>query len=166
MKLPRRNFLHLAAGAAALPGVTAAGSALAQPVTGPRVKGPRVWLDMDQKELDDAYDQRVYALNAQQVIDRCGRLSELVRERLGAPKRLAYGPTAIEALDLYPTKAANAPINIFVHGGGWRSGMAKGNAHQAEMLVNAGAHHAVLDFNNVIETGGNLMTMADQIRRG
>jgi len=44
--------------------------------------------------------------------------------------------------------------------------MAKGNAHQAEMLVNAGAHHAVLDFNNVIETGGNLMTMADQIRRG
>ena len=26
-----------------------------------RVKGPLVWLDMDQKELDDAYDQAVYA---------------------------------------------------------------------------------------------------------
>jgi arylformamidase len=165
MKLPRRQFLHLAAGAAASTAMTASDLALSQPLA-QRAKGPLVWLDMDQKELDDAYDQRVYAPNAQQVIDRCGRLSELVRERLGAPKRLAYGPTAIEALDLYPTKSANAPINIFVHGGGWRSGMAKGNAHQVEMLVNAGAHHAVLDFNNVIETGGNLMTMADQIRRG
>jgi arylformamidase len=37
---------------------------------------------------------------------------------------------------------------------------------QAETLVNAGTHLAVLDFNNVIETGGDLMTMADQIRRG
>jgi hypothetical protein len=27
-------------------------------------------------------------------------------------------------------------------------------------------YHAVLDFNNVIETRGDLMTMADQIRRG
>ncbi len=27
------------------------------------VKGPPVWLDMDQKELDDAYDQTVYAPN-------------------------------------------------------------------------------------------------------
>jgi arylformamidase len=105
-------------------------------------------------------------MNMQQVIARCERISELVRERLGAPKRLAYGPTPVEALDLYTAKAANAPINIFVHGGAWRAGLAKGNAHHAEMLVNAGAHLAVLDFNNVIETGGNLMTMADQIRRG
>jgi len=28
-----------------------------------RVKGPLVWLDMDQKQLDDAYDQSVYAPN-------------------------------------------------------------------------------------------------------
>jgi arylformamidase len=102
----------------------------------------------------------------QQVLKRGERNSELVRERLGAPRRLAYGPTPIEALDLYPAKAPNAPINVFVHGGAWRVGRAKDNASQAEMLVNAGAHLAVLDFNNVIETGGNLMTMADQVRRG
>jgi arylformamidase len=121
---------------------------------------------MDQKELDDAYDQRVYAANMRQVLARTHRNSELVRERLGAPKRLAYGPTAIEALDLYPTKAADAPINVFIHGGAWRTEVAKDNAAQAEMLVNAGAHLAVLDFNNVIETGGDLMVMADQVRRG
>jgi arylformamidase len=139
---------------------------LAQPTPAVRVKGPPVWLDMDQKELDDAYDQRVYAPNMQQVLARTHRNSELARQRLGAPKRLAYGPTPIEALDLYPTKAANAPINVYVHGGAWRVEVAKDNAAQAEMLVNAGAHLAVLDFNSVIETGGNLMVMADQVRRG
>src|SRR5262249_19287945 len=165
LKLPRRKFLHLAAGAAVLPGVMAASSVLAQPVTGTRVKGPRVWLDMDQKELDDAYDQRVYAPNIQQVIARCERIGELVRERLGNPKRLAYGPTPIEALDLYTTKAANAPVSVFIHGGAWRAELAKDYAYPAEMLVNAGAHFAVLDFINVIEAQGDLMAMADQVRR-
>ena len=32
-----------------------------------RPKGPLVWLDMDQQELDDAYDQLKYAANAQQL---------------------------------------------------------------------------------------------------
>ena len=167
MKLPhRRQFLHLAAGAAASTTMTASSLALAQPVPAARVKGPLVWLGMDQKELDDAYDQRVYAPNMQQVRTRGERNSELARARLGAPKRLTYGPTPIETLHLYAAKAANAPINVFVHGGAWRVGLAKDNAFHAEMLVNAGAHLAVLDFNNVIETGGNLITMADQIRRG
>jgi acetyl esterase/lipase len=86
-------------------------------------EGPAGLLGMDQKELDDAYDQRVYAPNMQQVLTRGERNSELVRARLGAPKRLTYGPTPIEALDLYAAKAANAPINVFVHGGAWRVGL-------------------------------------------
>jgi arylformamidase len=99
------------------------------------------------------------------VLKRCSRNSELVRERLGAPKRFAYGPTAIEALDVFTTAAPNAPVNIFVHGGAWRSGLAANYAYAAEMFVRAGAHHVVLDFNNVLETGGDLMAMADQVRQ-
>jgi len=52
-----------------------------------RVKGPLVWMDMDQKALDDAYDQAVYAPNRDIIIKRCIRNSELARERLGPPKR-------------------------------------------------------------------------------
>src|SRR5262249_38753138 len=126
---------------------------------------PRVWLDMDQKELDDAYDQAAYAPNRDQILKRCARNSELVRERLGNPKRFAYGPTPIEALDVYTTKAANAPVHVFVHGGAWRAGLAKNYAYPAEMIVNAGAHFVVLDFINVIEAQGDLMPMAEQVRR-
>ena len=88
-----------------------------------------------------------------------------MRSRLGAPRRFAYGPTPIEGLDLYPTDRANAPINIFIHGGAWRGGMARDHAYAAELYVRGGAHYIVPDFINVIEAGGNLMPMADQVRR-
>jgi arylformamidase len=140
--------------------------ALAQrPPPPPRVKGPLVWLDMDQQDLDDAYDQLVYAPNRDHILKRCARNSELARERLGAPKRFAYGPTAIEALDVFTTRVPNAPVSVYVHGGAWRTGLALNYAYAAEMFVNAGAHHVVLDFNNVLETGGDLMVMAEQVRR-
>ena len=156
----------LLAGSAAGVVLGGAGAALAQRAPQPpRVKGPPVWLDLDQQELDDAYDQLVYAPNRDHILKRCIRNSELVRERLGAPKRFVYGATEIEGLDVFTTKAPNAPISVFVHGGAWRSGLAKNYAFAAEMFVHAGAHHVVLDFNNVIETGGNLMALAEQVRR-
>ena len=61
-----------------------------------RAMGPLVWLDMDQKALDDAYDQAVYAPNRDQVHKRNQFNSDRVRARLGAPKRLAYGPAEVE----------------------------------------------------------------------
>ena len=131
-----------------------------------RRKGPHVWLDLDQKELDDAYDQAVYAPNRDLVLRRNAVNSEAVRARLGAPKRLRYGPAPIEGLDLYPARAAKAPVAVYVHGGAWRQRFAKDYAFPAEMFVNAGAHYAVLDFPGIEEAGGSLMVMADHVRRG
>ena len=91
-----------------------AASALARPS---RTKGPLVWLDMDQQELDDAYDQIVYAPNREQITKRRIVNSEKTRALLGAPQRMPYGPSESEKLDIYRTSKANAPVNIFVHGG-------------------------------------------------
>jgi len=140
------------------------GSALAQ-APALRQKGALVWLDLDQQELDDAYDQSKYAANLQQIVKRYATNSAAVRKRLGEPVRLAYGPTPIEGLDLYLTRGPNAPIQVFIHGGAWRSGLAKDSAYQAELFVRAGAHYIAVDFNNVLETKGDLLPMADQVRR-
>ena len=129
-----------------------------------RIKGPRVWLDMDQKELDDAYDQTVYAPNQQLLAKRRAAASAAVLERLGPPQRVAYGPSEHEKLDIYKTHRPNAPVNVYVHGGAWRNGEAKNFAAPAEMFVNAGANFAILDFVQVQETGGDLLPMAQQVR--
>jgi arylformamidase len=153
-----------ALGGIAAAAVTAAAPAFAQQPPA-REKGPRVWLDLDQKELDDAYDQARYAPNIDQVVKRYASLSDVTRARLGPPRRLSYGSTPIEGADLYPTKRSNAPVHVFIHGGTWRSGSAKTYAFPAETFVHAGAHYIALDFTNVVETKGDLMPLADQCRR-
>lgn len=125
----------------------------------------RVFLDYDQKALDDAYDQSVYAANRQQLLARFASASAIARRRLGEPQRLAYGPKPIEKLDVFTAKAAHAPVNVFVHGGAWRAGEAKSYHWPAEMFVRAGSHYVAVDFDNVLETGGDLFAMADQVRR-
>ena len=127
--------------------------------------GPKVWLDLDQQALDDAYNQAAYAPNRDQVLARFASNSEMARGRLGAPERFSYGPTPVEKLDLYKAKARQAPIAVFVHGGAWRAGEAKNYAFPAETFVGAGAHYVALDFANVLDTGGDLMPMAEQVRR-
>jgi arylformamidase len=157
MTFSRRSVL----GAATAGALVAIAPALAQQ----RPKGPLVWLDLDQAELDDAYDQSVYAPNQKQVTGRYVSNSEAMRSRLGAPKRFAYGPAPVEGLDVWATKRPAAPINVFVHGGAWRIGSAKDYAFPAELFVNAGAHFVVLDFAPVTELGGDLAAMAEQVRR-
>ena len=160
-----RRFILGAGVMAAASGPVLAQAPAAPPPAPPREKGPRVWLDMDQQELDDAYDQSVYAFNRGNISERRRANSELARSILGPPQRVAYGPTEIEKLDIYRTKRANAPINVFIHGGAWRGGFARDYAFPAETFVHAGAHYLAVDFNNVIETNGDLMPMADQVRR-
>lgn len=161
--LTRRNFVKTAGVALA----TATGCTTSQTDEPPaqRVKGPLVYLDYDQAALDAAYDQRVWAPNMQQVLARLGASSETARSRLGEPERLAYGPTAIESLDVYRTDHANAPIHIYIHGGAWRSGQARTNAFPAEMFVSAGAHYVVPDYVKVQEAGRSLFPLADHVRR-
>src|SRR5438046_4462168 len=102
-----------------------AGSAAALLASRSFAQGPKVFLDYDQAALDAAYDQSRYAPNLQQVIKRYATNSELTRSRLGAPRRVAYGSLPIEQLEIYRTERANAPVHVFVHGGAWRSGVAK-----------------------------------------
>jgi arylformamidase len=129
-----------------------------------RVKGPRVWLDMDQMELDEAYDQSKYAPNQAQVLARRVVNSALARVVLGEPLRRAYGAAEIEQLEVYRTKRPHAPVNVFIHGGTWRNGRSIDFAYLAELFVNAGAHSIILDFNSIDDVGGNLMVLAKQVR--
>ena len=160
-RLTRRSLLAAAATMTAAPAL-AEDCRIGPP---PHEKGPRVFLDYDQIELDAAYDQTVYAPLEGQILQRLASLSAAAQARLGAPQRETYGPSEIEKLDIYRTSRANAPIFVFIHGGAWRGGTAKAYAYAAEMFVKAGAHFVAPDFVNVKETGGDLRPMATQVRR-
>ena len=128
-------------------------------------RGPLVWRDMDQKALDDAYDQDVYAPNRPLIVTRRIAAAERARAILGLPERVAYGPSEYERLDIFRAKIPHAPINVFVHGGAWRRNKGPDYHALAEPLVRAGAHAVILDFINVEQANGDLMPMYEQVRR-
>jgi arylformamidase len=165
VRLTRRGLVAgAAAGAFTLANEpTAAQQCPATPL--PRHKGPPVWLDLDQEALDDAYDQEVYAFNSRNIAERHAANNEKALSAIGTPERMAYGPADIEKLDIYRAKRPNAPTMVFFHGGAWRGGRSAEFAVYAEMFIKAGANFVAVDFNNVIETGGDLFSMVDQCRR-
>ena len=148
---------------AAAPAVSSGAECLIGPPL--HAKGPLVWGDMDQIELDAAYDQDAYAPGAGQIRERYASSSAAARERLGAPQRLAYGPSAVQGLDVYRAPSTNAPIFVYVHGGQWLFGTAAVSAFPAELFIRAGVHFLALDFVGVREAGGDLTVMADQVLR-
>jgi arylformamidase len=152
--------------------LTAAGSACTSiaaaqqkaPGPPPHKKGPRVFLDYDQVELDAAYDQTVYEPDIDQFADRLKADSDVVRSHLGNPQRIPYGTKEKEMLDLYKARGPSAPIFIFVHGGRWRVADAQGYGFPAENFVRHGAHYVALDFDWVQDVGGDLGVLVLQVR--
>lgn len=160
-KITRRIVMAAAAGTLAL----ASQASAQRPPQPPRAKGPLVWRDMDQQDLDDAYDQDVYAPNHEFINQRRAANSENVLKIIGQPERVSYGAAAIEKLEIYRAKRPNAPVNIFLHGGAWRGGRAAQVAYIAEPFIKAGAHFIAVDFDSVLQTGGSLFPVVEQCRR-
>jgi arylformamidase len=158
----------LIAGTAAGTVTLATGDASAQrcPPTPPaRTKGPAIWLDYDQHDMDETYDQSVYAFNQQQTLARSDANNRIATAIIGKSERFAYGSDPIEGVDVWRTRRPNAPVLIYLHGGSWRSGRSADFALYAEPYINAGAHFVSVDFTNVTETKGDLFPLVDQCRR-
>jgi arylformamidase len=157
----------IVAGAAAGTVALASAPAAAQrcPPVGPRTKGPAVYRDLDQIDIDEGYDNDVYAFNSKTVGERRVYNNRVAQSVIGKGERVKYGDAEIERVDIYKTKQPNAPVMIFVHGGSWRGGRAEQFTVYAEPFVKAGANFVVVDFTNVRETGGDIFPMVDQVRR-
>lgn len=129
-----------------------------------------VWRNLTQEDLDRAYNQADYAPNRQQILDRYAVNSADMRRRIGEPETLRYGTRDKEHIDFHRAigiepGGGSAPAVIFVHGGAWRSGLARNYGYLAEIFVRAGAHCLLPEFDWVQDCGGDLLPMADQVGR-
>lgn len=132
---------------------------------GEQAKPGKVFLDYTQKELDDAYDQSVWAKNAQEVIKRYGTSSEAIRAKYRFETR-AYGEGEDNKLDIFaPVKAppaGGAPIQLFIHGGAWRGGRKEMYSFPAPTFVENGALYVAIGFSSIPKV--RLPDMAHQVR--
>lgn len=159
-ELSRRQFLRVSSGTIA--GILAG----CQSIETDSSEDERyVFLDYDKAALDAAYDQRLWADNADDVIARIVARNAHARDVLGDPARRSYGPSEIETLDWYSPATEGGPVHVHFYGGGWRLGQAAGNAFIAELSTQAGAHCVIPDYVKVGDTGGDLLPLGEQCRR-
>ena len=133
------------------------------PIPPARVKGPLVWMNMDQQDVDEAYDNDVYAFNSKNVLERQAANNEIARGRRKANagavranrdrtcRYLQDEARHCASHDLHPWRQL-------------RSGRSA-DAVYAEPFVKAGANFVAIDFTNVRETNGDIFPMVDQCRR-
>ncbi len=135
------------------------------------VRGPLVWRDMDQKTLDDAYDQAVYAPNRDLILARIAAASETARNssarRNASPTGRARTNASTFIAPLHPPVSGKSGECAGQCVRPWRRLASRQRRARprltAEAIVRAGAHAVVIDFINVGQTGGDLMPMAEQV---
>lgn len=106
----------------------------------------KVWLDYDQTELNDQYNQRFLVPHADEYVQRNLEESARVRSELVCHLDISYGSSQAETLDVFPASTAGAPIVVYSHGGAWTRTSKNHVSYPAESFVSAGAAYVAVDF--------------------
>ncbi|HKT17222.1 MAG TPA: alpha/beta hydrolase [Stellaceae bacterium] len=126
----------------------------------------KVYLDYTQQELDDAFEQTLWAPNFEALRDankaRCAELRAKMKHF-----ELRYGPGADETLEILPAAASSAPVLLFIHGGRWRPQPDNNFVYFADTFVRAGAHFVAARFSTLDppRSPTRLPDMVAQLRR-
>ena len=90
-------------------------------------------------------------------------MSVKARARLACELDIAYGTSADELMDLYLAPADNAPVQVFIHGGGWRQLSKDVSAFAAEAFVAAGVMFVAVGFSLIPAV--KLESIVTQVRK-
>ena len=122
----------------------------------------RVFLDYTQEQLDQAYDQLVWAPHRDTIQAEIRKDCESVRRTM-PPRTERYGKSEKQELDVFaPPNATKAPVLVYLHGGAWLRGSRLDTIYPAPAVTGRGAALVVPEFNNVSEV--SLPTMVEQCR--
>jgi arylformamidase len=107
-----------------------------------------IYLTYDRAALDLQYNNQLRVPDFGDHVARWQKESARVRAALPGERDVAFGPSADEVLDIYtPARAGRpAPVQVYYHGGYWRSFKAADFAFVAERLTEAGVLVAVVNY--------------------
>ncbi len=103
-----------------------------------------IWRGYDRAGLDAQYNVRAAIPNHQEYFDRWKVEGEKARADHRPRLDVAYGDTALQTLNIFPSRFQAAPIVVHVHGGYWQSQ----DKADSDQLV-SGFHDAGMAFVNI-----------------
>jgi arylformamidase len=122
----------------------------------------KVFLDYTQEQLDQAYDQLVWAPHRDAIQAEIRKDCEVVRQKM-PPRTERYGASEKQDLDIFAaSNATKAPVLVYLHGGAWLRGARQDTTYPAPAVTGRGAALVVPEFDNVSEV--SLPRMVEQCR--
>ncbi len=91
-----------------------------------------------QEQIDREYNPRLSVKDFDSILQRYADENNRVQDVLEHVDGIPYGPTRAEVVDIYPGRAKNTPVHIFIHGGYWHSFACRDFAFVSEALVGHG----------------------------
>jgi arylformamidase len=107
------------------------------------------WRSYSQEELDAQYNQNTLVPDTSGHRQHKIEASAKARAELDCILDVPYGPTKAEVLDIFPAPTKGAPINIFIHGGAWKSGHKDDVSFPAPVFHKAGVNYVAVNFSLV-----------------
>ncbi len=110
--------------------------------------GEPVFRDYDAEELERQFNPRAYTANFEAIVNVGFERSAAYRNSARNPRYdISYGPSDRERLDLFlPDDPNGAPVEMYIHGGFWRSREKEDFSHIAGPIVEAGGIAAMVDY--------------------
>lgn len=109
----------------------------------------KVFLDYTQAELDQAYDQLVWAPHRDAIQTEIRKDCEAVRLKM-PPRTERYGKSEVQLLDIFaPPGAAKVPVLVYLHGGAWLRGARVDTIYPAPAVTGRGGALVVPEFDNI-----------------
>jgi len=104
------------------------------------------WRDLGPEELERQFNPRRSVPDFEAFQAGKAALSAAVRARLEGRLEVPYGATPLQKLDVFPARAAAAPVHVFFHGGYWRAQDKTNFSFVAEHLVANGICTVVANY--------------------
>ncbi len=117
----------------------------------------------ERRRLNLEWQPRLTVPDAEGYIDRGGRRSAAVRERLPCRLDIPYGDTPRQVLDVFPAAAPGAPVFFFIHGGYWRNLHKNVYSEVVEPVVAAGGAAVTPEYELCPDV--TVPDIVDQVRR-
>ncbi|MBT8004313.1 MAG: alpha/beta hydrolase [Rhodospirillales bacterium] len=109
--------------------------------------GDIIFGDYTQEGLDAQYDNGAAVPSVDDIMDRWTGLSAETLTKFDHALDIAYGPSAMEKLDIVrPNSQSPVPVNIFIHGGFWMRRDKKEYSFIAERFASSGALTVVINY--------------------
>lgn len=122
-----------------------------------------VYKHYDQSALDRQYDLRARHPDFEDYFALWEEESGKVREKLECRTDIAYGDGKLQTLDVFPAANPGAPVQVFIHGGFWKSLDKSYFGFPALPVVEAGG--ALLSINYELAPAASIDEIVTQCRK-